>query len=581
MRRLLPTSFVAVMPMAVLMLTSVSVADETNKNVNVDANAGVKLPRPLAHWKLDETSGNVAKDSAGKHNGKVVGATPVKGRLGGARLFQRAKGHHIAIPYSKDLDITTFTVSAWVRLTKAPTFSGILGTRFGKDFTFDLKVNAAKVHGDIGTGKEWIETKVNFYEDDGGSNGHGGKLSLDRWYHVTYVIDTAKSECRLYLDADLKKTIAFQGTPRLMQPGQQMRIGNSSSDEYMDGVIDDVRIWSSALSATQVQYLFRSTKPLTRILFGSCAKEFNPLPILNSVVADQPDAFVFLGDNIYADTTDMKVMQAKYDKLRSHRSFQSLRKACPILATWDDHDYGMNDAGASYPKRREAQKLFVEFWRDPPHSARRKRPGVYESQVFGPEGKRVQFLVLDTRYFRSPLAKGPRRLVGGPYTPSLDKSATMLGDAQWKWLEEQLRRPAEVRIIATSIQCVAEASGQETWSNFPLERKRLFDLIAKTRANGVVMISGDRHWAELSSTGKKTAYPLFDVTSSSFNQIHKRGTPTKNDFRISPTTYHKENYGEINIDWNSKSPTISLRIKDLEGKTKIERTVRLDQLQHQ
>ena len=123
-----------------------------------------------------------------------------------------------------------------------------------------MKVNDAKVHGDIGDGEQWIETKVNFYADDTGSNGQGGQLALDRWYHITFVIDNAQEECRLYLDADLKKTIPFDGTPVLMQPGQQMRIGNSSSEEFMDGCIDEVAIWNKALSTEQVRRLYGSAE---------------------------------------------------------------------------------------------------------------------------------------------------------------------------------------------------------------------------------------------------------------------------------------------------------------------------------
>jgi len=135
--------------------------------------------------------------------------------------------------------------------------SGILGTRFGKDHTFDMKVNDAKVHGDIGDGSNWIETAVNFYKDDTGSNGQGGDLDLDRWYHIVYVTDDTTKEYRLYLDADLKKSIPFKGTPQLMQPGQQLRIGCSSPSEFMDGLIDEVTIWPTAISHQQVLTLQR------------------------------------------------------------------------------------------------------------------------------------------------------------------------------------------------------------------------------------------------------------------------------------------------------------------------------------
>jgi len=215
----------------------------------------VSIPAPIAQWKLDEPDGGLVQDSVGDHHGKVIGAEPIKGRTGGARSFDRSNGNHIAIEYSTDFELSTFTVSAWVKLTRPPTFSGILGTRFGREYTFDMKVNDAKVHGDIGDGEKWIETKVNLYADDTGSNGHGGDLKLDHWYHIVYVVDNDSQQCRLYLDADLKKRIPFHGTPKLMTTGQQMRIGNSSSDEFMDGIIDEVSIWASALSSAQVKKL--------------------------------------------------------------------------------------------------------------------------------------------------------------------------------------------------------------------------------------------------------------------------------------------------------------------------------------
>jgi hypothetical protein len=220
----------------------------------VPSTRAAELPAPIAHWKLDD-DGREARDSVGSHHGTIHGAVSHEGKLGKARLFDRPKGDHVAIPYSPDFEISTFTVSAWVWLTKEPTFSGIVGTRSGGEFSFDMKVNGDKVHGDIGNGTRWIETAVNFYKGDVGSNGQGGDLDLKRWYLITFAIDNAKKECRLYLDADRKKTIPFKGEPRLMRPGQTMTIGNTGKGEFMDGVIDDVRIWKDALTDEQVKKL--------------------------------------------------------------------------------------------------------------------------------------------------------------------------------------------------------------------------------------------------------------------------------------------------------------------------------------
>ncbi|MBS0260953.1 MAG: LamG domain-containing protein [Planctomycetes bacterium] len=223
--------------------------------VDLESGPNANAPDPIAHWKLDD-EGREARDSAGAHHGTIHGAVLHEGKLGKARLFDRSKGDYVSIPHSPDFEIATFTVSAWVWLTKEPTFSGILGTRSGGEFNFDMKVNADKVHGDIGDGTRWIDTKINFYKDDVGTNGEGGDLATQRWYLITFVIDNEQKECRLYLNGDRKKTIAFTGEPRLMRRGQTMTIGNTGTDEFMDGVIDDVRIWKHALSDQQVENLF-------------------------------------------------------------------------------------------------------------------------------------------------------------------------------------------------------------------------------------------------------------------------------------------------------------------------------------
>jgi alkaline phosphatase D len=317
---------------------------------------------------------------------------------------------------------------------------------------------------------------------------------------------------------------------------------------------------------------------ISRIAFGSCLNT-NSHPMLDRTLQLPFDLFLFLGDNIYADTTNRVVMERKYHALKQSPFFQELRRKAPILGTWDDHDYGWNDAGAEYPMKVEAQTLFLDFFDVPADSPRRKQEGVYHAKRFGPEGKRVQVILLDTRYFRSPLLKGVNTFVprGGDYVPNPDRSMTILGEAQWKWLEEQLRIPAQVRIIASSIQFISEFSGAEAWANMPHEKERFLELLRKTQARGVVFVSGDRHWAELSKLEGALDYPLYDVTSSAMTQIHPRGTPTPNRYRDHPVTYHEPNAGLITIVWEQSAPRLKLQVLDLEGKARIEREIRLPQ----
>ena len=314
-----------------------------------------------------------------------------------------------------------------------------------------------------------------------------------------------------------------------------------------------------------------------RILFGSCTKQEKPMPIFEAMLKHKPELCLFIGDNIYGDTEDMSVLKSKYDLLGRNPGFAALRKSCRSLATWDDHDYGVNDGGADYAKRVESQRAFLDFWQEPSYSPRWARPGVYDAHVFGPPGKRVQVILLDTRYFRSALKRGETQRTGGPYIPDNDSKKTMLGEAQWQWLAQQLAAPADVRIIASSIQCVAQDAGQEAWSNLPKERDRFFKLVGDTKATGVCIISGDRHWSELSRKEEGVPYPIYDLTSSSFNQAHPRGTPTENRYRALPTTFHKENFGAITIDWQT-DPKITLEIRDIDGSTQITKTLRLSEL---
>lgn len=325
---------------------------------------------------------------------------------------------------------------------------------------------------------------------------------------------------------------------------------------------------------------FDATRPLRRLAFGSCAKQSTPQPIWDAVVATRPDVFLFLGDNIYADTEDMAEMQAKYNQLAGQPGYQRLRAGCPILATWDDHDYGVNDGGAEYPKKSEAQRLFLEFFAEPKDSPRWNRPGVYEAYVFGPPGQRVQLILLDTRYFRGKLNKLEGMPRGtGPFRPSTDTSQTLLGEPQWTWLEQQLRVPAEVRIIGSSIQLVAEDHDWEKWMNLPHERERFFRLIRDTGAAGTLVISGDRHLAELSMMDAGVGYPIYDLTSSGLNYASKTWRPYESNRHRVATMNQGDNFGLIEIDWNRSDPDIRLEIRDQDGDVTIRGKIALSTLQ--
>ena len=310
-------------------------------------------------------------------------------------------------------------------------------------------------------------------------------------------------------------------------------------------------------------------KAIETIAFGSCLKQNRPQPIWESVLSKKPDIFVLLGDNIYGDTRDMQKLKDKWNEFSSVPGFKKLRQNSRVLAIWDDHDYGENDAGKEFPKKAESQNIFLDFLSEPANSLRRKTPGIYDSLIVGPPGKRVQFILLDTRYFRTSLKRSKVRESGkGPYAPNDSTEAEILGRDQWVWLEKTLSEKAELRIIASSIQVVSTTHGWETWGNFPQERKKLLEMLKKQNSNGTIILSGDRHSSEISKLEGVLPYPLFDITSSAMNQ-KLRPKVEENIYRVGKR-YFDENFGLLKIDWLPNGPKVHASIQDINGEPVIE-----------
>lgn len=309
-----------------------------------------------------------------------------------------------------------------------------------------------------------------------------------------------------------------------------------------------------------------------RIAAGSCIRQDRPQPVWRAVADFAPDVLLLLGDNVYGDSEDMAVLREKYGVLAANPGFADLFSRVPIVAVWDDHDYGANDAGSDYPRRRESQQVFLDFFGIAADSPLRTREGIYRAVVVGPPGRRVQFICLDTRFHRSPLGSIPllERVRGeGPYRPTDDPAATVLGAEQWRWLAGVLAEPAEVRIVMSSIQVAATEHHWEQWGNFPTERARLFRTLRTSNAGGIVVVSGDRHSAEISRIepgDEALDYPLYDLTASSLNQPQSSGRADEpNRHRVGPR-YREPNFGTLEIAWDDPAgPTVTLAIRDVRG----------------
>lgn len=358
-----------------------------------------------------------------------------------------------------------------------------------------------------------------------------------------------------------------------------------------------------------------SSKIVSRIAFGSCANQSAPQPIWNAINQFDPHLFIWLGDNIYGDNkhpfkifgkkrtigpwknvprffaTSKEEMEKKYALAKHVPGYAELRHRSKVIGTWDDHDYGLNDAGREFRGKNTNQKLLLDFLDEPEDSPRRKQAGVYTSYIFGPPGKRIKVILLDTRYHRDPL----------------NSDGTILGEAQWKWLQKELSgRESQITIIASSIQVISNLSAttgplfyMESWGRFPKERKRLFEMITNSKRNGIFFISGDVHFGEITRYDCGSDYSLYDITSSGLTQAVEKAVSSPLAFlvrvaaRLTPNTmrvyspkcqyksctYGQPNFGAIEIHWDTVPQIIKIEVRDVHGNPTMGVDIKLSELQ--
>ena len=260
-----------------------------------------------------------------------------------------------------------------------------------------------------------------------------------------------------------------------------------------------------------------------RIAIGACLLDATGGAALGDIDALEPDLMLWLGDNVYADVMrvqgDMAGMRHLYRQLGRNPRFQGLASRTTMLATWDDHDYGRNDAGKEWVFKATAKRTFLDFWGAGEADPRTEQPGVYSARTFGSGDRTVQVILLDDRFEREPYSDDP--------------SHTMLGEAQWAWLRARLEEPASVRIIGSGIQVVNDydpptGDQWESWGDMPAERERLYALVREVGATGVILVSGDMHHAELSRLADDAAgfgYATYDLTGSGLDRFEEETWP--------------------------------------------------------
>ena len=328
---------------------------------------------------------------------------------------------------------------------------------------------------------------------------------------------------------------------------------------------------------------------ISRIAFGSCAMQTKAQPIWDAIAARKPDLFLFIGDAIYADydgrqayTPTEQTLKRDWDMLVNEPHYKAFSSRVPVMATWDNHDYGSHDGGQAFELKELTKQYFLDFFGEPQDSERRRTPGIYDARIFGLAGKRIQVILLDTRWFKGEVLKNGERTKGqagslNKYLPNPDPEVSLLGEVQWRWLEQQLKQPAELRLIASSTQVVSDRKGMDEWGNFPLERQRLLDLIRQVEDSAVIVLSGNVHFAELSQHAADD-WRLLDFTSSGLTHTNKDYAAAENPYRTG-RAYDGLNFGMIEVDWEKRpAPSVRLVTMDIDGHAVFESKLPLNEL---
>jgi len=227
-------------------ITVPAVAQSYTANYTVVANP---LPAGLvAGWNFNETSGTTASDSSGNGNTATLvnGVTRTTGNYGGGLTFDGVNDY-LAIPNSPSLDIggSALALALWMKpQALAGGDSVVLGKFWNTTMTspyyrYGLELTGGTVPTFlIGTTSGPLSASM------------GSALALDQWSHLAVVFDG--SQVRFYVNGLLVTTVSLQAT--ITARSNPFQIGaDNNTQQFFKGSLDEVRIYTRALTAAEVQ----------------------------------------------------------------------------------------------------------------------------------------------------------------------------------------------------------------------------------------------------------------------------------------------------------------------------------------
>jgi hypothetical protein len=232
----------------------------------------------LAYWRFDEvswianTAGEVKDGSGRAHHGQAMtgAVASSNGLLGGAASLNGSSGM-IVIPDHSDFYPASFTVSGWARIDASVIGGANPKFIFDKGFLADAGYGIEMSEG-TGTWKGYL------------ANVHGGRV-LDsgvvadsNWHHIVLTYNNAigAKKLTLYVDGTLKADgsadvdIPANVSTEAPTIGRTAKSSNSAS-RYFPGEIDEVALWSRALSASEVLELYRRGANRLKHQIRSCS----------------------------------------------------------------------------------------------------------------------------------------------------------------------------------------------------------------------------------------------------------------------------------------------------------------------
>ncbi len=362
-----------------------------------------------------------------------------------------------------------------------------------------------------------------------------------------------------------------------VQPGQKYsyRLWAADMDHARLGVV--ARPYPLEFQS-QPLWQWRSDPPPVRVALGSCTYVNDSLydrpgkpyggdyRIFQGINMNRPDVMVWLGDNTYLRESDWDSpggIRRRYAHTRALPALQPLLGSVHHYATWDDHDFGPNDADRSFALKDASLQTFKNYWPNPAYGAAGVG-GVTSTFTWAD----IQFFLLDDRWHRTPNADDPAH-------------GQLLGAEQLRWLTEALTSSkATFKVVCMGNQVLNPAKTFENYANYETERAELLRRLAETRVPGVVFVTGDRHHAELTRLDRPGLYPLYDLTTSPLTSNISNGNRQEaNTLRDTATFRSQRNFSLLDVTGPLADRRLTMTLCDVDGRPLWKRELRAADLQ--